>query len=89
MRTFFIFTFSIIPDSPYRIESAAKIRNRDEFRAVGHHLYGMVRQLLADEVAATLKHLCRLKVPADSKLVQAVLQVRGKGLLVIPFAAYT
>lgn len=73
--------------SPYRTESAAKIRNCDEFRDVGHHLYGVVRRLLADEVAVALKHLCRLKVPADSKLVQAVLQVREKGLKVLSFAA--
>ncbi|KAK3881828.1 hypothetical protein Pcinc_013760 [Petrolisthes cinctipes] len=58
-----------------RIETAVAIRNRDEFREVGQHLYEVNRRLMADDVIAALKSLCRLKVPADSKLVQAVLQM--------------
>ncbi|KAK4326996.1 hypothetical protein Pmani_002514 [Petrolisthes manimaculis] len=58
-----------------RIETAEAIRNRNEFREVGQHLYEVTRRMLADDVTAALKSLCRLKVPADSKLVQVVLQM--------------
>ncbi|KAK8754493.1 hypothetical protein OTU49_016461 [Cherax quadricarinatus] len=57
------------------IESGAILSETEDFRDLCHEIYRSTRRMELDELMSTLKYLCRLEVPSESKLIQSVLQM--------------